>query len=241
MLIVITTTPFYERILSIVSSSSAENRADLRAAAFSSICSVLLAPISQGEARLDDGSEEGVATTLFLEGVVRDTDGNPVPGAIVDLWHANTRGTYSYFDASQSEYNLRRRIVTDAEGRYRARSIVPSGYGCNPAGPTQECLDLLGRHGQRPAHIHYFISAAGYRHLTTQINLSGDKYLWDDFAFATRDGLVGQVVFVDDQAAARTRGVDGRHAELEFDFQLQPAASQAGEQRSQRPRVLQES
>jgi catechol 1,2-dioxygenase, proteobacterial len=199
------------------------------------------APISQGEARLDDGSEEGVATTLFLEGVVRDTDGNPVPGAIVDLWHANTRGTYSYFDSSQSEYNLRRRIVTDAEGRYRARSIVPSGYGCNPAGPTQECLDLLGRHGQRPAHIHYFISAAGYRHLTTQINLSGDKYLWDDFAFATRDGLVGQVVFVDDQAAARTRGVDGRHAELEFDFQLQPAARQAGEQRSQRPRVLQES
>ena len=172
---------------------------------------------------------------------MRDTDGNPVPGAIVDLWHANTRGTYSYFDSSQSEYNLRRRIVTDAEGRYRARSIVPSGYGCNPAGPTQECLDLLGRHGQRPAHIHYFISAAGYRHLTTQINLSGDKYLWDDFAFATRDGLVGQVVFVDDQAAARARGVDGRHAELEFDFQLQPAASQAGEQRSQRPRVLQES
>ena len=199
------------------------------------------APISQGEARLDDGSEEGVATTLFLEGVVRDTDGNPVPGAIVDLWHANTRGTYSYFDSSQSEYNLRRRIVTDAEGRYRARSIVPSGYGCNPAGPTQECLDLLGRHGQRPAHIHYFISAAGYRHLTTQINLSGDKYLWDDFAFATRDGLVGQVVFVDDQAAARNRGVDGRHAELEFDFQLQPAASPSGEQRSQRPRVLQDS
>jgi catechol 1,2-dioxygenase len=197
------------------------------------------APLSQGEARLDDGSEEGTATVLFLEGVVRDTDGNPVPGAIVDLWHANTQGTYSYFDPSQSEYNLRRRIVTDAEGRYRARSIVPSGYGCNPAGPTQECLDLLGRHGQRPAHIHYFISAAGYRHLTTQINLSGDKYLWDDFAFATRDGLVGQVVFVDDQAAARMRGVEGRHAELEFDFQLQAAAAPAAEQRSHRPRVLQ--
>jgi catechol 1,2-dioxygenase len=30
-----------------------------------------------------------------------------------------------------------------------------------PAGPTQECLDLLGRHGQRPAHIHFFISAPG--------------------------------------------------------------------------------
>lgn len=197
------------------------------------------APLSQGEARMDDGSEEGKATVLFLQGVVRDTEGNPVPGAIVDLWHANTQGTYSYFDPSQSEYNLRRRIVTDEQGRYRARSIVPSGYGCNPAGPTQECLDNLGRHGQRPAHIHYFISAPGHRHLTTQINLSGDKYLWDDFAYATRDGLVGQVVFIDDAAAAVAHGVEGRFAELDFDFQLQRAPTPTAEQRSHRPRALQ--
>jgi catechol 1,2-dioxygenase len=66
-----------------------------------------------------------------------------------------------YFDTSQAEYNLRRRIRTDAQGRYRARSIVPSGYGCPADGPTQACLDQLGRHGQRPAHIHFFISAPG--------------------------------------------------------------------------------
>ncbi|MCY1274792.1 catechol 1,2-dioxygenase [Pseudomonas jinjuensis] len=193
------------------------------------------APLAEGETRMDDGSEEGVATPMFLEGQVLDLDGNPVAGAIVDLWHANTKGNYSYFDQSQSEYNLRRRIVTDAEGRYRARSIVPSGYGCNPQGPTQECLDQLGRHGQRPAHIHFFISAPGYRHLTTQINLSGDQYLWDDFAYATRDGLVGEVEFREDGA----RGVAGRYAELQFDFQLQKAADAEAEQRSHRPRALQ--
>jgi len=197
------------------------------------------APLSQGEARMDDGSEEGVATPLFIRGVVRDIEGEPIAGAVVDLWQANTQGTYSYFDSNQSDYNLRRRIVTDAQGRYRARSIVPSGYGCNPAGPTQECLNLLGRHGQRPAHIHYFISAAGYRHLTTQINLSGEKYLWDDFAFATRDGLVGQVVFKEAGAAEQAAGLSGRFAELEFDFQLQPAAAPAEQQRSRRPRALQ--
>ncbi|CAI3803612.1 hypothetical protein GLGCALEP_03282 [Pseudomonas sp. MM221] len=163
------------------------------------------APIAQGEVRMDDGSEDGVATPMYLQGQVFDPQGQPLAGATVDLWHANTRGTYSFFDQSQSAYNLRRRIVTDAEGRYRARSIVPSGYGCDPQGPTQECLDLLGRHGQRPAHVHFFISAPGHRHLTTQINLSGDKYLWDDFAYATRDGLVGEVVFVEGEA--------GRHAE----------------------------
>ena len=198
------------------------------------------APIAEGEVRMDDGSEDGVATVMFLEGQVVDTDGKPIAGATVDLWHANTQGNYSYFDKSQSDYNLRRRIITDAEGRYRARSIVPSGYGCSPDGPTQECLDLLGRHGQRPAHIHFFISAPGHRHLTTQINLSGDKYLWDDFAYATRDGLVGEIRFTDDLEVARARGVQGRFAEVDFDFQLQKAPAPQAEQRSQRPRALQE-
>lgn len=198
------------------------------------------APIAEGQVRMDDGSEDGVATVMFLEGQVVDVDGKPIAGATVDLWHANTQGNYSYFDKSQSDYNLRRRIITDAEGRYRARSIVPSGYGCSPDGPTQECLDLLGRHGQRPAHIHFFISAPGHRHLTTQINLSGDKYLWDDFAYATRDGLVGEIRFNEDAEAARARGVEGRFAEVDFDFQLQKAPVPQAEQRSQRPRALQE-
>ncbi|MCY1514085.1 Catechol 1,2-dioxygenase [compost metagenome] len=181
------------------------------------------APISEGETRMDDGTDAG--TVMFLQGQVKDTEGNPIAGAIVDLWHANTKGTYSYFDTTQSDYNLRRRIVTDSEGRYRARSIVPSGYGCPPDGTTQEVLDLLGRHGNRPAHIHFFISAPGYRHLTTQINLSGDEYLWDDFAYATRDGLVGEIRFTEDAAAAAARGVEGRFAEIDFDFQLQKAPS----------------
>ncbi|MCP8479102.1 catechol 1,2-dioxygenase, partial [Pseudomonas sp. ZM24] len=149
------------------------------------------APLSEGEARMDDGKDPG--TVMFLSGRVFDPQGKPLAGAVVDLWHANTNGTYSYFDSTQSEFNLRRRIVTDAEGRYKARSIVPSGYGCPPDGPTQELLNQLGRHGQRPAHIHFFISAPGHRHLTTQINLAGDQYLWDDFAYATRDGLIGEV------------------------------------------------
>jgi len=198
------------------------------------------APIAEGEVRMDDGSEEGVATTMFLQGRVTGPDGKPLAGATVDLWHANTQGSYSYFDQSQSEYNLRRRIITDAEGRYRARSIVPSGYGCSPDGPTQEVLNQLGRHGQRPAHIHFFISAPGHRHLTTQINLAGDKYLWDDFAYATRDGLIGDIHFNDDPAAAKARGVQGRFAEVEFDFQLQQAPAPTAEQRSNRPRALQE-
>lgn len=196
------------------------------------------APMAEGEVRMDDGTDAG--TVMFLQGRILDDQGKPLPGAVVDLWHANTKGNYSYFDSTQSEYNLRRRIVTDAEGYYRARTIVPSGYGCNPQGPTQECLNLLGRHGQRPAHVHFFISAPGYRHLTTQINFEGDKYLWDDFAYATREGLIGDLRTIEDAEAARSRGVaDTRFAVMDFDFQLQAATSAEAEVRSERPRALQ--
>lgn len=194
------------------------------------------APLSEGEARMDDGTDPG--TVMFLQGQVLDTDGKPLAGATVDVWHANTNGTYSYFDSTQSEFNLRRRIITDSEGRYRARSIVPSGYGCPPDGPTQELLNSLGRHGNRPAHIHFFISAPGHRHLTTQINLSGDQYLWDDFAYATREGLVAEVRFIEDAAAADVRGIEGRFAEIDFDFQLQAAAKPKEEERRDRVRAL---
>ena len=194
------------------------------------------APLSKGEARLDDGTDAG--TPLFMQGRVFDTSGKPLAGAIVDVWHANTGGTYSYFDPAQSEFNLRRRIETDAEGRYCFRSIVPSGYGCPPDGPTQQLLDQLGRHGQRPAHVHFFISAPGHRHLTTQINLDGDKYLHDDFAYATRDELIARIDFSDDAARAKAHGIEGRFAEIEFDFTLQSTAEPKAQKRHERVRAL---
>ncbi len=196
------------------------------------------APLSKYEARLDDGLDPGVP--LFMQGQVRDTDGKPLAGAIVDVWQANTGGTYSYFDGTQSEFNLRRRIETDAQGNYRFRSIVPSGYGCPPTGPTQQLLDQLGRHGQRPAHIHFFISAPGHRHLTTQINLSGDPYLHDDFAYATRDELIAEIRFSEDQQMARELGVEGRFAQIDFDFTLQAAAEPVEQKRMERVRALED-
>ncbi|WP_106803922.1 catechol 1,2-dioxygenase [Pseudomonas sp. S5D5] len=194
------------------------------------------APLSDFEARLDDGTDLGVV--LFMQGQVRNTSGEPLAGAVVDVWHANTLGTYSYFDTTQWEFNLRRRIVTDANGRYRFRSIVPSGYGCPPDGPTQQLLDQLGRHGQRPAHVHFFISAPDHRHLTTQINLDGDRYLHDDFAYATRDELIAKIIFTDDPERAAAYGITGRFAEIDFDFTLQLSDQPKEQQRHERVRAL---
>lgn len=178
------------------------------------------APESVGFARLDDGTESDKAETLFMQGTVFGQDGKPVPGAKVEVWHANLMGNYSFFDRTQSDFNLRRTIIADDQGRYQFRSIIPVGYGCPPEGTTQQLLNLLGRHGQRPAHIHFFISAPGHRKLTTQINIDGDDYLWDDFAFATRDGLVPPIARIDDPKELDAKRVDKPFASIDFDFHL---------------------
>ncbi|GGX88535.1 catechol 1,2-dioxygenase [Litchfieldella qijiaojingensis] len=197
------------------------------------------APEAEGFARLDDGSDNE-AEVMWLTGQVRDVNGNPVPGAKVEIWHADTKGNYSFFDPTQSEYHLRRTIHADADGRYRARSIIPSGYGCPPDSPTQQVLDLLGRHGQRPAHIHFFISAPGHKHLTTQINLAGDPYTYDDFAFATREELVIDANRIEDAAESELRGLTGPFTEVVFDVELARTDAAELQSRHKRPRALED-
>ena len=178
------------------------------------------APESKGFARLDDGTESDQAEVLFMQGTVFDADGKALPGAQVEVWHANLMGNYSFFDSTQSHFNLRRTIITDDQGRYSFQSIMPKGYGCPPGGSTATLLDQLGRHGQRPAHIHFFVSAPGQRKLTTQINIDGDEYLWDDFAFASREGLVPKVLHVNDAAEIARREAGKPFASIDFDFHL---------------------
>jgi catechol 1,2-dioxygenase len=185
------------------------------------------APESVGFARMDDGSESEFMDTLIIEGKVTDTEGHLIPNAKVELWHANSLGTYSFFDKAQSEFNLRRTIFTNENGQYTAQTTMPVGYGCPPDGPTQGLLNLLGRHGNRPSHVHYFISAPGYRKLTTQFNIEGDQYLWDDFAFATRHGLVATAVDCNDVNQMERFGLEKPFKHIQFDIQLMKATEQA--------------
>lgn len=178
------------------------------------------APESVGFARMDDGSESEEVETLIIEGTVTDTEGQLIENAKVEIWHANGLGNYSFFDKSQSEFNLRRTIFTDQVGKYVAKTTMPVGYGCPPEGTTQALLNKLGRHGNRPSHVHYFVSAPGYRKLTTQFNIEGDQYLWDDFAFATREGLVATAVDVTDPAEIQRRGLNKPFKFICFNFKL---------------------
>lgn len=193
------------------------------------------APLATGFARLDDGTDSG--EVLVMQGTVSGPDGKPLAGAIVDVWHANTKGGYSVFDPSQTAYNYRRRIETDAAGNYRFHSVIPSGYSVPPNGSTDRLLKAVGRHGNRPAHIHFFVSAPGCRHLTTQINIAGDPYLYDDFAFATHDELIPQIVKRTDAEAIHAQGLNVPFSEINFDFTLLAATSPDEAEAHARPRA----
>jgi catechol 1,2-dioxygenase len=181
------------------------------------------APLATSEVRLDDEDRPGAAV-LVMEGCVLDVEGVPLRDAIVDVWHCDEHGRYSHFDPSQKQYNLRRRIRVDVHGRYRFRSFLPPGYAIPPDSPTSELFSLLGRHGNRPAHIHFLVSAPGARTLTTQVNIPGDTFINDDFAFATRDGLIANLVAVESPVGYESLGITGPFTRIQFDFRLQPTA-----------------
>ncbi|WP_429950134.1 catechol 1,2-dioxygenase [Comamonas sediminis] len=196
------------------------------------------APVVHGHSRLDDGSDTA-GHTLIMHGTVYGADGQPLPGAQVEVWHANTKGFYSHFDPTgeQKPFNMRRTIIADAQGRYKFQSIVPMGYGCPPDGPTQALLNQLGRHGNRPAHIHFFVTADGHRKLTTQINIDGDPLVFDDFAYATREGLVPPLTERSDEASIRAHGLSGPFAEIVFDIRLSALVDGIDNQIVDRPRL----
>jgi len=182
------------------------------------------APTAKGEVRVDEGEPKG--EVFVMEGQVLDLAGQPVPHAMVDVWHANEQGGYSHFFPGMKPYELRRRIETDAQGHYRFRTALPPGYSIPPNSPTSELFEALGRHGHRPAHIHFLVVAPGKRTLTTQVNIPGDTYIDDDFAFATRDGLVVELERDVAPAGYESLGITQPFVRSRFNFVLQNAVSE---------------
>lgn len=183
------------------------------------------APLVENDANLTDDPDD--TSTLYMAGRVTGPDGEPVTNAILHVWHANSKGFYSHFDptGAQTPFNNRRRIRLGDDGRYAFHSKMPNGYSVPPGGASDQLMQVLGRHGNRPAHVHFFIEAPGYRQLTTQINFGDDPFAADDFAFGTREGLLP------------VPNRQGDTAHIAFDFQLQRADDAEEEAFSHRARL----
>ncbi|MGF6777206.1 catechol 1,2-dioxygenase [Paraburkholderia sp. GAS334] len=179
------------------------------------------APVRDGVSKIDINPDED-AGPLVIHGTVTGPHGKPVAGAVVECWHANSKGFYSHFDptSAQSEFNLRGAVSTGPDGKYEFRTLMPVGYGCPPHGATQQLLNVLARHGNRPAHVHFFVTTDKYRKLTTQINIEGDPLIWDDFAYATREDLIPHVV---EKTGGTALGMKAdTYKEIEFNIELTP-------------------
>lgn len=135
---------------------------------------------------------DGAGTPLLVRGQVLDVDGSPLAGAEVEVWQANTEGRYENQDPdNQPEYNLRGRFITDAEGQFHFRTIRPGGYALPDDGPVGRLARRLDLSLDRPAHIHFAVSATGYRRLVTAIFDGADPAIDRDALFAVRPALIG--------------------------------------------------
>jgi protocatechuate 3,4-dioxygenase beta subunit len=134
------------------------------------------------------GDNEGV--TVFVDGKVRDQQGNPIVGAKLEVWQTAENGLYSNQDEAQSEYNLRATITTDKDGRYAFSTVRPVPYSVPRDGPAGVTLNATGRHNWRPSHLHFVVEAAGFRSLVTEVFPSDDPYLDGDAVFGVRSKLV---------------------------------------------------
>jgi len=162
----------------------------------------------------------------WVEGTVRDTEGNPVAGARIEVWEADDDGFYDvqYADGRTAG---RAHLFSDDAGEYRFWAVTPTPYPIPDDGPVGRMLAATGRTPMRASHLHFMVEAAGCRTLVTHIFVRGDDHLDTDSVFGVKESLVKDfVAHPADQPAPDGRDLDGRSwSSVRFDIVLAPASS----------------
>ncbi|WP_048440293.1 intradiol ring-cleavage dioxygenase [Caenimonas sp. SL110] len=160
----------------------------------------------------DDIANGAKGRPCVVRGTVRNLDGEPVPGAVLDVWQSDDEGLYDVQHEHLGHAQARGIITADEQGRFHFRTIVAVPYAIPHDGPVGQMLKATGRHPWRPAHLHFMVKAPGYETLITHVFRKGSDYLDSDAVFGVRQSLVCDWV---EQA-------DGSFA-MAFDFVLNPA------------------
>jgi maleylacetate reductase len=178
-----------------------------------------------GPPELPQGSDmsQGLpGTPLYVDVTITDTADRPIPEAVVDVWQSNEDGFYDVQLPDLDGPVLRGRLRTDANGRLRFWSILPSEYPIPDDGPVGAMLTATGRHPYRAPHLHFMINAAGHQQLITQVFVRGGKYLDSDAVFGVKDDLI-----VDFEPRTGPppggRTIEGTWRELNFSFRIAPS------------------
>jgi protocatechuate 3,4-dioxygenase, beta subunit len=121
---------------------------------------------------------EPLGERIIVTGRVLDSDGRPVPDALVEIWQANASGRYAHgVDDHPApldpNFDGAGRCLTDSGGRYRFVTIKPGAY------PWGNHLNAW-----RPAHIHFSLFGRAFtQRLITQMYFPGDPLFAQDPIF----------------------------------------------------------
>ncbi len=159
----------------------------------------------------------------YVDTRVRGLNGEPVAGAMVEVWQSDAEGFYDVQYADLKQHRARGILRTDEQGQLYFKSVLPTAYPIPDDGPVGHMLETTGRHPWRPAHMHFMISAPGYERLVTHVFRDDDKYLDSDAVFGVRSSLICHW----DRHEAGGQTPDGRRNErpfysLKFEFVLNP-------------------
>ena len=120
-------------------------------------------------------SKSAAGEVILVRGRVFDTNGQPVPSALIDVWQANHHGRYDHpdddnpalLDPNFHGWGL---MNTDIEGAYGFKTIKPGAYN----------ISNNNNQGIRCRHIHFKVSCPGSKPLTTQMYFRGDPLIAQD-------------------------------------------------------------
>jgi protocatechuate 3,4-dioxygenase beta subunit len=111
--------------------------------------------------------EPGVSgQPMIVTGFVLDRNGKPIPGVLLDFWHADGNGAYDL-----QGFRCRGHQFSDSDGRYMLQTVMP------------------GLYPGRTRHYHVRLQAAHGPVLTTQLYFPGEARNESDSLFK-RDLLV---------------------------------------------------
>ena len=123
----------------------------------------------------------------------------------------------------QPRNNLRGILKSDDKGRHFFRSAYPRFYPIPYDGTVGEMLKALDRNPNRPAHLHFIVSAPGYETVVTHIFTPDCPWLKEDAVFGVKESLIADFKDVNDAKRAEELGLPNPFKTVEWNFVLSKA------------------
>ena len=159
----------------------------------------------------------------FVTGTVRGLNGEPVAGALLDLWQADGEGLYEDQRHTQEPW-MRGLYHSQSDGSYTVRTVAPIGYTVPMDGTVGELMSRAKISHMRPAHIHFAITAPGYHGCVTHLFQKGDEFIETDVVYGVKEPLIVEFVKKPPGKSPTGEMVFTSFYEVKYDFVLQKQA-----------------